>query len=45
MAKAKGAVFDPYGYAWTLATRKEDLTPDEVKTRMDAFFQQFACTS
>ena len=38
-----GTVFDPYGYAWTFATRKEDLTPEEVKTRMDAFFRQFAC--
>lgn len=38
-----GTIFDPYGYAWTLATRKEDLTADEVKQRMDAFFEQFAC--
>lgn len=38
-----GTIFDPYGYGWTLATRKEDLTPEEVKTRMDAFFKQFAC--
>jgi len=38
-----GTIFDPYGYAWTFAIRKEDLTPDETKQRMDAFFKQFAC--
>lgn len=38
-----GTVVDPYGYMWTIATRKEDLTPDEVKTRMDAFFKHVAC--
>jgi PhnB protein len=38
-----GTVSDPYGYTWTIATRKEDLTQDEVKQRMDAFMKQFAC--
>lgn len=38
-----GTVYDPYGYVWTFATRKEDLTPDEVTQRMNAFFKQFAC--
>ena len=37
-----GTVVDPFGYTWTVATRKEDLTPDEVTERMDAFMQQFA---
>lgn len=38
-----GTVSDPYGYMWTIATRKEDLSPEEVKARMDAFMKQFAC--
>jgi PhnB protein len=38
-----GTVSDPYGYTWTVATRKEDLTPDEIGPRMDAFMKQFAC--
>ena len=37
-----GTVLDPYGYTWTFATRKEDLAPDEVKQRMEAFMKQFA---
>jgi PhnB protein len=37
-----GTVVDPFEYMWTVATRKEDLTPDEVKARMDAFMQRFA---
>jgi PhnB protein len=28
-----GAVTDPYGHLWTIATRVEDLTPDEVAER------------
>jgi PhnB protein len=38
-----GSVIDPYGYTWTVATRKEDLTPAEVTQRMDTFMKQFAC--
>jgi PhnB protein len=37
-----GTVNDPFGYSWTIATRKEDLTPDEIHQRMDAFMKQFA---
>ena len=33
---------DSYGYAWTIATRKEDLTPQEMKQRQDEFMKQFA---
>jgi PhnB protein len=33
-----GWVADPFGYIWALATAKEELTPDEVKARMDALF-------
>jgi len=35
-------VNDPYGYSWTIATRKEDLTPDEIRKRQDEFMKQFA---
>ena len=27
---------DPFGHRWHLATRKEDVTPDEMQRRMDA---------
>jgi PhnB protein len=37
-----GTFTDPHGYKWTVATRKEDLTPQEVKERMDAFMKNFA---
>ena len=37
-----GVVTDPHGYQWTIATRKEDLTPDELKQRSDEFFKNFA---
>jgi PhnB protein len=39
-----GSVIDPHGYLWTIATHKEDLTPDEMKQRQDAFMKQFAAT-
>jgi len=37
-----GSLIDPQGYQWTIATRKEDLTPGEMKQRMDAFMKNFA---
>jgi PhnB protein len=37
-----GAFKDPHGFSWTIATRKEDLTPDEIRERHDAFVKQFA---
>ncbi len=37
-----GTLVDPYGYQWTIATRKEDLTPGEINVRMDEFFKNFA---
>jgi PhnB protein len=37
-----GTFTDPHGYTWTIATHKEDLTPDEMKQRQDAFMKQFA---
>jgi PhnB protein len=37
-----GMFIDPAGYRWTIATRKEDLTPGEMKQRQDEFMKQFA---
>jgi len=37
-----GTVTDPQGYQWTIATRKEDLTPQEMKQRMDEFMKNLA---
>jgi uncharacterized glyoxalase superfamily protein PhnB len=35
-----GTVTDPSGYQWTIATRKEDLTPAELNQRAEEFFKQ-----
>jgi PhnB protein len=37
-----GTLIDPAGYHWSIATRKEDLTPQEMQKRQDEFFKQFA---
>ncbi len=37
-----GMFTDPHGYRWTIATRKEDLTPQEMKQRQDEWMKQFA---
>jgi PhnB protein len=37
-----GTIVDPEGFQWTLATRKEDLTPAELKTRQDEWMRKFA---
>jgi PhnB protein len=37
-----GSFTDPYGYQWTIATRKEDLTTEEINQRMQAFMKDFA---
>jgi PhnB protein len=37
-----GALVDPFGYQWNIATRKEDLTRDEMDRRAAEFFKQFA---
>ena len=37
-----GTLIDPHGYQWTIATHKEDLTREEIETRQEAFFKQFA---
>ena len=37
-----GTFTDPYGYQWTIATHKEDLTRDELDRRAQEFFKQAA---
>jgi PhnB protein len=37
-----GTIVDPFGYQWTIATRKEDLSEDEINHRAQEFFKQFA---
>jgi PhnB protein len=37
-----GTFKDPHGYAWTISTRKEDLSRQEMDERAAAFFKQFA---
>jgi PhnB protein len=37
-----GAITDPAGYTWWIATRKEDLTPTEMQQRAAEFFKQMA---
>jgi len=35
-------VRDPFGHVWSLATRKEDLSPEEIQARAGAFFAEMA---
>ena len=37
-----GLITDPAGYNWWIATRKEDLTPAELKERAEAAFAKMA---
>jgi PhnB protein len=37
-----GTLTDPYGHQWSIATRKEDLTSEEIDERMNAFMKNFA---
>jgi PhnB protein len=33
---------DPFGHVWSIATHKEDVSPEEMEKRSAAFFAQFA---
>jgi uncharacterized glyoxalase superfamily protein PhnB len=35
-------VSDPFGHAWSIATVKEQLTPEEMGKRVQAFFAEMA---
>jgi PhnB protein len=37
-----GVFTDPFGYRWTIATRKEDLTRQELEQRQAEWMKQFA---
>jgi PhnB protein len=37
-----GAVIDPFGYRWSIATHKEDLSPAEIKEREAAWMKEAA---
>jgi PhnB protein len=37
-----GAVKDPYGHMWYIATHREDVSEDEVQRRAEALFSQVA---
>ena len=37
-----GTLTDPAGYRWTIATHKEDLTPEEMNKRQEEFMKRFA---
>ena len=40
-----GVLADPFGHAWSLATHKEDLTPEEIATRAQAAFSGCASSA
>lgn len=35
-----GTIDDPYGYSWTIATRMEDLTPEEMQMRQAEYMKR-----
>jgi PhnB protein len=35
-----GTFMDPFGLKWTISTHKEDVSPEEMKKRMDAMMKQ-----
>jgi len=35
-----GTILDPFGHKWTIATHKEDLSPQEIQKRATALFGQ-----
>jgi PhnB protein len=37
-----GTLDDPHGYTWTIATHKEDLSPQELEQRSAEFMKKFA---
>jgi len=37
-----GTVSDPFGYQWTIATRKEDVSREEMERRSEEFFKEYA---
>jgi PhnB protein len=40
-----GKVIDPFGHEWSMATHIEDVAPEDMQKRADAFFAQMATRS
>jgi PhnB protein len=40
-----GSVQDPFGHSWTIATHIEDVPPEEMEKRSEAFMAQMAATA
>ena len=38
-----GQVVDPFGHRWSIATHKEDLTPEEIQRNMDQMGEMEGC--
>jgi hypothetical protein len=38
-----GKLKDPFGHEWSIATHKEDVTPEECGRRMAEFFKNQPC--
>jgi PhnB protein len=38
-----GTVADPFGHVWTIATHKEDVSPEEMQKRMQAVMNKEGC--
>ncbi len=37
-----GCITDPFGHQWTISTHKEDVPPEEMGRRMDAFMKSMS---
>ncbi|HEV3384907.1 MAG TPA: VOC family protein [Gemmata sp.] len=40
-----GTLIDPFGHKWTVATHIEDVSPEDMKKRMEAAMKEFCSTS
>lgn len=38
-----GSITDPFGHQWTILTHKEEVSPQEMKKRMEKMFTQKEC--
>jgi PhnB protein len=38
-----GTLADPFGHVWTIATHKEDVAPEEMRRRAEAYMKQQGC--
>ena len=39
-----GTLKDPFGHVWTIATHQEDISPEELQNRFEAFAQAQVCS-